>query len=242
MSKGIMKEETIHSNFLQEDIDLLIYLPPSYSPLYKYHLLIAQDGADYFNLGRLGTISDELHKEQSIENTIIVGIPYKSVEDRRDKYHPKGKKHQAYLRFLARELTSYLDENFPTYQMGMGRTLIGDSLGGTVALLAGLRYPNIFSQLILQSPMVTDDILEKVKSFQDPYLLNIYQVVGKLETAVETTNGKTKDFVTPNRELHNLLKDKKFPHTYNEFDGDHTWGHWQEDLKPALQTMLGGSF
>ena len=68
-----------------------------------------------------------------IEDLIIVGIPYRDVHDRRKKYHPDGEQHAAYIRFLAHELVPYLDEEFPTYQIGTGRVLIGDSLGATVS-------------------------------------------------------------------------------------------------------------
>ena len=65
---------------------------------------------------------------------MIVGVPYKNVKDRREKYHPDGQKHQAYIRFFAQELVPYIDANYPTYQMGLGRALIGDSLAATVSL------------------------------------------------------------------------------------------------------------
>ncbi|HAQ07541.1 MAG TPA: hypothetical protein DCR24_08495, partial [Bacillus bacterium] len=125
---GKIEEITMKSKELGEDISILVYLPASYSPLYKYSLLIAQDGRDYFQLGRIGRVADELLSKKEIENVIIIGIPYNSVEDRRKKYHPKGEQHQTYIRFLAHELVPYLDKEFPTYQMGMGRALIGDSL------------------------------------------------------------------------------------------------------------------
>ena len=40
------------------------------------------------------------------------------------KIFPKRSKNAAYIRFLAHELAPYIDENYPTYQMGKGRVLI----------------------------------------------------------------------------------------------------------------------
>ena len=74
---------------------LLVYLPANFSPLNKYSLLIAQDGRDYFQLGRLGRLADEFLSKREIENLIIVGMPYKDVADRRRKYHPDGEQNQA---------------------------------------------------------------------------------------------------------------------------------------------------
>jgi enterochelin esterase-like enzyme len=56
---------------------------------------------------------------------------------------------------------------------------------------------------------------------------------------VKLTSGGTADFLEPNRELNNLLKNKGFSIFYEEFDGDHTWKHWQPDLKRALLQNFG---
>ncbi|PMC33669.1 hypothetical protein CJ195_27350 [Bacillus sp. UMB0899] len=240
MSKqtGIIEERSFYSASLDEEVTLLIYLPANFSPLYKYSLLIAQDGQDYFKLGRVGRQIEALMKEEEIENVIVIGIPYNNVEERRDKYHPNGAKVKQYVRFLAHELVPYLDAEFPSYQIGYGRALIGDSLGATVSLLTGLTYPNIFGKLILQSPFVNDDVLEAVENFTSPTRPIVYHQIGKQETAVKTTNGEIADFLTPNRELSKAIEKKKFSYTYEEFDGDHTWKYWQPSLTPIFKQIF----
>jgi enterochelin esterase-like enzyme len=236
--KGTIKEHSIKSNELGEEITLLIYLPANFSPLYKYSLLIAQDGTDYFQLGRIGRLADEYLFEREIENLIIVGIPYKNVEDRRRKYHPDGDQRQSYIRFLAHELVPFLDQEFPTYQMGSTRALIGDSLGATVSLMTALDYPYTFGKVLLQSPYVDEQVLELVKNFTKTELVEIYHIIGNQETEVHTTDGKKSDFLKPNRELAAIIKSKSFTYFYDEFNGDHTWTYWQPDLKRALKTMF----
>lgn len=235
---GTFVENQLYSKLLDEKLDLITYLPPAYSPLYKYNLLIAQDGHDYFNLGRIARLSDELHYSSLIEKTIIIGIPYKSIHDRRSKYHPDGCKHKQYVKFLAHELVPFLDEKYPTFQMGSTRALIGDSLGGTVSLIAALTYPHTFGKVIIQSPLVNNEVIHAVKKFPSPYLLDIYQVVGKNETDVKTTNGEVLNFLSSNRQLYQQLTNHKFNVIYEEFAGDHSWTYWQSDLKQALQSML----
>lgn len=90
--QGTVTEYEFESRELDETISLLIYLPPGYSPLYKHSVVIAQDGRDYFQLGRLPRFADELIHNNEIENVIIIGVPYKNVKDRRNKYHPDGEK------------------------------------------------------------------------------------------------------------------------------------------------------
>ncbi|WP_442599230.1 alpha/beta hydrolase [Neobacillus sp. D3-1R] len=238
MNKGLTKDYILYSHSLKEEVPLLIYFPASYSPLYKYNLLIAQDGQDYFQLGRIARIADELIHNKEMANTIIVGIPYQNVKDRREKYHPIGQRNKDYIRFLAHELVPFLDKEFPTYQMGMGRTLIGDSLAATVSLLAALEYPNTFGKVILQSPYVNEMVLSKANHFKDTHLIDVYHVVGLDETSVETKNREEENFLEANRKLSSIFKAKNYPYFYEEFNGDHTWTYWQPDLKRALSLML----
>ncbi|MBE3570752.1 MAG: esterase family protein [Bacillales bacterium] len=237
--RGTITEHTLFSKELNEEITILVYLPPSFSPFSKYPLLITQDGKDYFQLGRIPRLADELLGKKEIENIIIAGIPYQNVQDRRRKYHPDGEQNEAYIRFLAHELVPFLDDTYPTYQMGMGRCLAGDSLGATVSLMTALQYPNIFGKIILYSPYVDEKVLKAVENNDQMHLLDIYHIIGQQETAVKMTNGQVKDFLSPNRELHLLMESKGLNPFYDEFDGNHSWKYWQSDLKRALRKMFG---
>ncbi|QCR31608.1 esterase family protein [Lysinibacillus sp. SGAir0095] len=234
MDRGTIKEISFFSTSLNEEQELLIYVPANYTPLNKYNILIASDGKDYFQLGGITRLADQLLNDYEIENIIIVGIPYKSVGDRRKKYIPTGELHEAYLRFLAHELVPYLDEEFSTFQLGSTRGIIGDSMAATVSLIAALKYPTIFGKAILQSPFVDEHVLNIVEKSNNINAISIYHVIGKGEDQVLTTDKKIKDFLTPNRQLHTLLTTKGYKTFYEEFDGNHTWKYWKPDLKRAL--------
>jgi enterochelin esterase-like enzyme len=236
--KGTIKELTFQSVELGEEMQLLVYLPANFSPLYKYSLVIAQDGRDYFQLGRIGRLADEFLFEREIENLIIVGVPYKDVEDRFRKYHPGGAQNQQYIRFLAHELVPFLDKEFPTFHMGSTRALIGDSLGATVSLMTAMQYPHTIGKVLLQSPFVNDQVLELVRDFSEAQLVEIYHVVGNQETEVQTTDGKVSDFLSTNRELSKVISEKQFTYFYEEFNGNHTWTYWQPDLRRALKMLF----
>ncbi|NYF24020.1 esterase family protein [Sporosarcina sp. JAI121] len=239
MKNGTIEDITIYSKELGEDMQLLVHLPHNYSPLYKYSVLIASDGKDYFQFGRIGRVIDEFIEEEEIENVITVGVPYKSVKERRRLYHPEGDRREAYTRFLAHELVPYIDANYPTYQIGSGRALIGDSLAATISLLTALKYPNIFGKVILHSPYVDDFVLEKVEAAKDPSCFSIYHVIGEGETEVNTQVDGVQDFLTPNRALHELIDKKGFLSFYEEFNGNHTWKYWQPDVRRAVQMAFG---
>ena len=101
--------------------------------------------------------------------------------------------------------------------------------------MTAVKYPNIFGKVILQSPLVDEKVLEAVRNHPNPQLLDVYHIIGLEETEVKTTNGSIEDFLTPNRELHQLFGEKGYPNFYEEFDGNHTWKFWQPDLKRALK-------
>lgn len=238
MAQGNLQELTFYSQALQEDISLLVYLPSGFTPLLKHTLVMAQDGSDYLRFGRAARVLEKLQEEGTIDRTIFVGIPYKDVFDRKEKYHPNGSQNAAYVRFLAHELVPYLDEQYPTYQVGSGRILVGDSLGGTVSFMTALMYPHTFGKVIMQSPFVNDTVMDKAQSLSASNSLELYHIIGTEETAVKTTDGTIRDFVQPNRDLHKLLSDKGIPYYYEEFQGDHTWKHWQKNLPHAFSVML----
>lgn len=240
MEKGTIHEIPFYSKALDENLHLLVYIPANYTPLNKYNTLIASDGKDYFQLGGISRVADELISNYEIENLIIVGVPYKNAQDRKRKYIPTGNLHEAYLKFLAHELVPFIDSEYSTPGLGESRGLIGDSMAATVSLLAALKYPTIFSKAILQSPYVDDVVLKIVEETPAHETLTIYHTIGKQESEAVTFYKELKDFLTPNRKLHQLLVSKHYQQMfYYELDGNHTWKTWKPDLKRALCQTFG---
>ncbi|MCG3085564.1 esterase family protein [Anoxybacillus sp. LAT_35] len=228
-----MQELKLHSQHLDEELSLPVYCSKPVTPLYKHLVIIAQDGQDYFMFGKIGRVIDELGIR-----AVVIGVPYRNVSDRYEKYHPNGKKREAYMRFLANELAPLVDEQFSTYQMGATRILVGDSLAGTVSLLTAMTYPHTFGKVVMQSPYVNDDVMTHVQSFTDWHLLALYHSVGIKETEVKTTDGAVRNFIEPNRALAHVLQAKQSRYHYEEFDGDHSWTYWQPNLPIGLKKVI----
>lgn len=237
--KGKMIDHEIKSNYLQETKTIRIYLPESFSELNKYHLCIMQDGNDYYQMGRIATLSDKLHENRTIKPTVFAGIHYKDKYDRRKKYHPNGDQYKAYTAFLIHEVVPMLDQILPTYHLGQSRALIGDSLAGTLALLTAINYPNIFGKVIMQSPLVDDVVLAAAEQADDIQVVDMYHTIGEAEIKALLTDGKEMDFLTPNRQLKDILSLKGNSYYYKELPaGKHTWKYWQQDLPDALTKMF----
>lgn len=237
--KGKMIEKEINSSFLGETMTLQIYHPEVFSTAYKYEICIMQDGKDYFQMGRIATLSDKLHDEKEMHNVIFVGIHYKDKYDRREKYHPSGEQNEAYTDFLIQEVVPYLDELIPANHQGKSRSIIGDSLAGTLALMTAMKYSDLFDKAGLQSPYVDDKVLAHVEQAKPLTTLDIYHTIGTKETEVKMSDGNTADFVEPNRKLNQALEKAEAAYTYHELeDGIHTWKYWQNDMRRLLTTLF----
>lgn len=237
--KGKMYDQEIDSKFLQEKKVIKIYEPEQFDSLYENKVCIMQDGDDYFHLGRIATLSDKLHDEGDIVNTIFVGIHYIDRFDRLKKYHPNGEQFEAYTNFLTKEVIPLLDEILPINPLGTVRTLMGDSLAGTIALTTALKYPDLFQQVVMQSPLVDETVLEIVKQARNVDSLDVYHSIGLRETEVPTTAGERVNFVNPNEQLAEILKEKLIDYEYVKIeDGNHTWKYWQKELPSILEKMF----
>lgn len=236
--KGTIEEVTFTSTVLDTSFNLLVYLPFNYSPLYTYPLLLVQDGKDYFQLGRLPKVADTLIEKDAIHDMIIVGIPYETPKTRWEMYHPEGSQHEAYIKFLIHELLPFLKEKYAIDDLAGNRTLMGESLGGTISLLTALKYPHTFSNVVMHSPLASQVVRDAVKNADSLAPFHIYHVIGKEETEVKTTHGETENFLAPNQQLNDVFSSKQMSYYfYDELPGNHTWKTWQPDIERTLLEM-----
>ena len=79
---------------------------------------------------------------------------------------------------MANEILPFIDDQFPTYKVGNGRVILGDSLAGSAALITALSYPRIFSQVGLLSPQHDEVIQTLIERCQFQEQLTIWHTVG----------------------------------------------------------------
>lgn len=238
--KGKMYEKTINSTHLNEEMVLKIYEPEEYNPMNQNQIVIMQDGEDYYQMGRVATVSDRMHEEYDIVNTAFVGIHYIDRHDRLKKYHPSGEQFTSYKLFLMEEVMPIVQDICPINPLGTTVSLMGDSLAGTIALMTAIEYPEHFTNVILQSPLVDEAVLHAVEHDLGNNKLHIYHSIGLKETNVQTTSGETVDFLTPNQQLSALLDKKVSNYEYKEItEGNHTWKFWQQEMADVFEMMLG---
>lgn len=171
MSSGqLRKIEKFRSRLLRNARDLVIYLPPGYDdqPQRRFPVLYLQDGQNLFDPAtsfipgkywHVNETADYLINTGAIQPLIIVGV-YNTGRRRITEYTPTrsarhgGGKAERYLRMINEELRPYMESNYRIQQGPWHTGFGGSSLGGLLALYAGLRYPHVFGQVAALSPSV----------------------------------------------------------------------------------------
>jgi len=146
----------IHSDILNEDRNILIYLPDNYaSSQIKYPVIYLLDG-NYFFLPTSGIV-EFLSKINKAPKMIVVAIvntnrfrdfsPPKS--DIADPNSSDNGSAARFLAFLKNELMPYMNKNYRTETYNI---FIGHSLGGLFIIYTLLNEPQLFDAYIAISP------------------------------------------------------------------------------------------
>lgn len=238
LNRTIVREE-IPSRYLDAPRSVKVFLPPGYNELVTYPVMYCQDGVEFFTMGRIATIANQLILEEGLQPMIIVGVAVERSK-RTSEYSAIGSKNPAYKRFFAEELIPYLEQKYPIRQTGSSRVIAGDSLGGTVSLHLALDYPELFPQVLSLSGAFFAPTLNRLREEADLSWLRVWMVVGTEETSVETHIG-TFDFVEWNRLTRQELTVRNAQVTYLEQPGSHVWGFWQKVLPDGLRHFFPAS-
>ena len=165
----LRRHKQFHSEFLDHDRDVLVWLPPGYErSADRYPVLYMHDGQNLFEPDtafqkgehwRLGETSTELIEAGDIEPLIIVGI-YNTGDNRKEEYTPTrdpklgGGGADDYGRMIVEELKPLIDHTYRTRTGREDTGLGGSSLGGLVTLYLGFTHPAVFGRLAALSPSV----------------------------------------------------------------------------------------
>ncbi|WP_040711481.1 alpha/beta hydrolase [Paenibacillus curdlanolyticus] len=235
--KRTINKEVVSSRYLPEgERKLRVFLPPGYNEVLSYPVVYCQDGEDFFNFGRVATISNQLIIDEGIEPFIVVGVDV-DKKVRSAEYSPDGELHANYVRFFAEELIPFVESKYPVRRTPDDRLLAGDSLGGTVSVHIALTYPHLFNRVLSLSGAFYPASRNIIASQADLAWLDLYMTIGLQENAFETDRG-IYDFVALNRNARKLFEERGAKVVYQERDGKHTWGFWQKDLPASLAYFL----
>ena len=166
----LRRHAQFHSEFLEHDRDVLVWLPPGYegSTNDRYPVLYMHDGQNLFEpdtaflkgeYWRVGETASALIEHGRITPLIVVGI-YNTGEARVDEYTPTddvklgGGQADDYGRMLIEELKPLVDRTYRTRTDRESTGIAGSSLGGLVSLHLAFNHPAVFGRVAALSPSV----------------------------------------------------------------------------------------
>jgi predicted alpha/beta superfamily hydrolase len=247
----LRRHEQFHSGFLEQDRDVLVWLPPDYdNDRRSYPVLYMHDGQNLFEPDtafkqgehwRIGETATELIEQGRIEPPIIVGI-YNTGEMRIDEYTPTEDKKLGgghaddYGRMIIEELKPLIDRGYRTKIDRDNTGIAGSSLGGLVSLHLGFTHPAVFSKVAALSPSVwwgRKAILKTVREARAKPKLKLWVDMGTAEGKRGLDDARLLKAALvglgfSNGDLH-----------YAEYEGaTHSEQAWSERVGPMLEWLF----
>jgi predicted alpha/beta superfamily hydrolase len=239
---------TLYSPELDNEREILVYLPPSYSHGARaYPVIYMHDGQNLFDPAT--SFSGEWEVDQTLEEaaqggleTIVVGIP-NAGRERQNEYSPftdaknGGGKGDDYLAFVTNTLKPIIDADFRTLPSRSHTGIAGSSMGGLISLYAFFHDPQVFGFCGVMSPALwfaNREIFEYVEKADF--------VPGRIYIDCGTREGKSE--VTDVRRLREILIAKGYRPDIDllyveEKGAGHTESAWAKRLRHELQFLLG---
>ncbi|CAG5069398.1 hypothetical protein DYBT9623_02134 [Dyadobacter sp. CECT 9623] len=205
----IGKVDSIHSNILGENRNILVHVPDGGDGLYskkRYPVVYVLDGESHFNsvTGMIQQLS-AVNGNSVVPQMIIVGIrntqrkrdmtPTRIVDDlpfMDSAYSRNTGGGNAFLSFIEKELIPHIDSLYPTAPYKM---LIGHSFGGLVVMNALNTRPKLFNSYICIDPSMWYDHMNFLKTTKTAFSAQQYVGVS-LYLGIANTMSETMRFAT----------------------------------------------
>jgi predicted alpha/beta superfamily hydrolase len=200
LTGDVRAHKSFHSKILDNDRDVLVYLPPGYDATKstRYSVFYMHDGQNLFDGAtsfipgqewRVDETAQRLIAAGKIEPLIIVGIY--NTKDRINEYTPAadakyklGGKADLYGRMLVEELKPFIDSHYRTKRDAKHTGLGGSSLGGLASLYLALKYRSVFGRAAVVSPSVwfaNKQIVHYVEALRKKPKVRIWMDIGTKE-------------------------------------------------------------
>lgn len=229
----------VKSEKMGRDIKNVVIVPAQY---HDADLQEEQYAVLYLLHGYGGTYDNWIKKKPELQDLaseygIIIVCP-----DGQDSWYldsPIDNKMQ-FETYITKELVSYIDNNYRTFDDPKFRAITGLSMGGHGAMSLGLKHPEIYWQCGSMSGGLDIvpfperwKIKERLGNYEENADLWSQHSVLTIAKNLESTDqritfdcGVGDFFYEVNENLHKALLEKKIDHDYSSRPGKHTWDFW----------------
>ena len=204
-------------------------------------LLVVLDGLDYLRRGRLARIIDALIADGSMAPAAACFVD-DAGPARPAEYAANDFTLAAIAELVVPAAIERLGLEPQVVPGGVGRaTILGSSLGGLMALHAGVRRPDLFGRVIAQSSATLAEALTVGGSTMPPIPSTLMALIAVTEPPpirLWLDVGDLEGLAEPNDRLAALLSERGFDLTYRRFPGGHDQTSWAESLVDALPAVF----
>lgn len=258
----IVRPVTFYSSALNRRCVCYVGLPDHYdadeSKRYPViYLLHGKTGmeTDWLYKGNAEQIIQEMWDKNQLREAIIVMPNDGGHSDGTfyvDWYDGSGNFEQ----YMIYDLVPMIDAEFRTYPSRLSRVIGGLSMGGYGAVMLALKNPSLFGAAVSFSGAL-GDILSLTGGEQHLYMASAfapilgpahgehaqqYRLKNLALHRIEENNGPAlyincgkQDYLyEANIGFTNYLRKIGYNHQYEEFEGEHNWDYWQENLSRGL--------
>lgn len=227
--KGIIYEENIYSNILNENRKFYVYIPHSRK---NEKFILFNDGYKYLKILHADNVLDNLMYRKEIKDCAAVFV--ESTKDR-DK---NLKCSDEFNDFLCSELLPYVKDKYDIYMNPYDNIISGYSLSALAASYTAVKNPDVFKNVISMSGSYwykKDDFKEKKLYMISEYEkykkndINFYINVGKVEPKVS--------MIDTSKAFAEYLKSRGFKVKFDYFQSGHDYLYWGETISDALMFL-----
>lgn len=205
---------------------IYLYRPAEQGP---YPLLVVLDGNDYLGPGKLPQILDNLIAQGRVGPVALVLVAH-GGQKRAVEYLCS----EATVGFLYEKVLPLARHELDLVDAGNNpgaHGILGASLGGLMAMYAGMRLPHIFGRVLSQSGVFIFDeqesvVMELVR-YLPPQPIIVWMDVGKFE-----------NLLPENQLMYDLLVKRGYQVQYREYPGGHNYTSWRNDLPIGLESLF----
>ena len=226
--RGAMIDGFLASEILRYPVNYQVYTPVGYDDLEGLPVLYVTDGHEYADdrMGSLCATLDNLIHAGKLRPLIAVFIdPRIYGQNRRSEQYILS---DVFAQFVATELVPAIDAQWKTSADRRDRGILGTSLGGLNSAFFGLRHPDVFHRILIQSP-----------AFQagDGRIVDYYREAPRLDLDLFMTWGTFHDFGPTTVEFQRILDEKGYEYRHRLVNEGHSWGNWRNLLPEMLLAM-----
>lgn len=233
---GKVEEYKFHSENLEDKRRIRVYTPYGYNKEEKpYGFMVLTDGNDYISLLSAIETLNNLIANKRIPP--IVAIFIDSTENRGKEL----KCNDSFCEVITKEIIPWVSQKYNISKNPEEAIICGLSLGGLTAAYLGLKYSDVFGNVLSQSGYFWYNS-EELEPDEDCWMSTQFKEVDRLKLKFYLDMGvlETKyKIIDPNINLKDTLISKGYQVDLQWFNGGHDYLSWGDTFAQGLISLIG---